>query len=84
MDSIAAIRQSLRAFVWSLFGLLPVLGLVPAIYALICWARVRRRCREWNAAAIYLNWAAVLGVAGILGSALVVLAVGIQIVSSGC
>ena len=72
----------MRAFICSLIGLLPGLGLIPAIYAVVVWARVRRRCREWNPAAVYLNWAAVLGVIGILGSGAVAAVVGMQIVSS--
>ena len=84
MDSIVAIRQSLRAFICALVGLVPVIGFFPAIYAIIVWARVRRLCREWNPAALYLNWAAVLGVIGILSSALLIFVVAINSINGSC
>jgi uncharacterized membrane protein len=72
MDRITAIRKSLTAFVCGLFGLVPVLGFVPAVCALVWWRQVRKRYREpWNPAASYLTWGAVLGAVGLLASALV-------------
>ena len=72
MSRIIVIRKSLAAFVCGLFGFLPFLGLVPGLYAIFCWARIRTRYRnEWNPAAAYLNWGARLSLLGLLGTALV-------------
>jgi hypothetical protein len=63
---IIVIQLSLRAFVCGIIGLLPVIGLVPALHALACWVRVRRRYRdEWNPAASYLRCGSILAVAGL-------------------
>ena len=69
---IVVIRKSLAAFVCGIFGFLPFLGLVPGLYALFCWARIRARNRdEWNPAAAYLSWGARLSLLGLLGTALI-------------
>jgi hypothetical protein len=66
MPRIIVIQLSLRAFVCGLIGVLPVIGLVPALYALSCWARIRLRYRdEWNPASNYLRWGSVLAVLGL-------------------
>jgi len=73
MDRITTIRKSLTVFVCGLIGFLPVIGLVPAIYALVCWGRIRFRYRnQWNPASGYLGWGARLALFGLLGSALVI------------
>ncbi len=76
------IRKSLAAFVCGLVGFLPFLGLVPGLYALSCWARIRRRyANDWNPAAAYLNWGARLSFLGLLGTALIVCAVLVEALS---
>ena len=66
MPRIIVIQLSLRAFVYGLVGVLPVIGLVPALYALSCWARIRRHYRdEWNPASSYLSWGSVMAVVGL-------------------
>jgi hypothetical protein len=70
MDRITAIRKSLSGFVAGLIGLIPLLGMLPAIYALHCWFRVHRLYRDWNPASGYLEWGARLGMLGLLGSIL--------------
>ncbi len=66
MPRIIVIQLSLRAFVCGLIGVVPVIGLVPALYALFCRARIARRYRdEWNPASNYLKWGSVLAVAGL-------------------
>jgi hypothetical protein len=76
MDRIGAIRRSMRGFVWGLFGFCPVIGVLPGLYALVCWARVRSSYRkEWNPATAYLNWGAALAVIGLLNSGLLVVMV---------
>jgi hypothetical protein len=69
MDRITAIRSSLAVFVCGIVGLIPVVGFLPALYALIVRGRVRARYREWNPAARYLNLGAALGGLGLTYSA---------------
>jgi hypothetical protein len=67
MTRTEAIRLSLRAFGTGLFSLVPLLGLFLGTYALICWARVRRRFHpEWNPAVWYLRIGAIVGGIGLL------------------
>jgi len=73
MPRIRLIHISLTAFVCGLIGFLPVLGVLPGLYALLCWTRIQIDCRdEWNPASAYLNWGARLSVIGLLGTALIV------------
>ena len=73
MDRITAIRKSLRAFGCGIVGFFPFIGVIPAIYALACWASVRSGYRrQWNPAADYLNWGAALAAFGLLNSGLIV------------
>jgi hypothetical protein len=66
MPCIIVIQLSLRAFVCGVIGVLPVIGLVPALYALSCWARIRLRYRdEWNPASNYLRWGSILALLGL-------------------
>ena len=75
MPRIIVIRKSLAAFVCGLIGFLPIIGVVPGIYALFCWNRIRTRYPdEWNPASAYLSWGARLALFGLLGSALIVAA----------
>jgi hypothetical protein len=83
VDRILLIRKSLNAFMCSLFGLLPIIGLVPAVCALGYWVRVRSGCRnEWNPASFYLELSVLLGVVGILVSLLAAAIIGLAIASS--
>ena len=66
MARIIVIQLSLRAFVCGMVGFLPVIGLLPGLYALSCWSQIRRRYRdEWNPASNYLRWGSILAVAGL-------------------
>jgi hypothetical protein len=66
MARIIVIQLSLRAFVCGLIGVLPVIGVVPGLYALSCWVRIRRRYRDaWNPASSYLRWGSALAVGGL-------------------
>jgi len=63
---ILVTQLSLRAFVCGLLGLVPVIGLVPAVHALFCWARIRwRYAEQWNPASNYLSWGSALAVLGL-------------------
>lgn len=78
MDRITAIECSLRGFVCGLFGLLPFLGLAPAVVALICWRKVSNRCRgQWNPAARYLSVGVGCALFGIAMSLLLALVISI-------
>ena len=73
MDRITAIEKSLTVFVCGIIGFLPVLGLMPAVHALVCWARVSAKYgRQWNPASAYLRAGALLATLGVLGSMLVI------------
>ena len=73
MDRITAIRKSLTAFVCGIVGFLPFIGVVPAVHALICWARIRAEYgNEWNPAAAYLDCGVWLALLGLLGTGLIV------------
>jgi hypothetical protein len=76
MDRIAAIEKSLTCFVCGIIGLLPVLGLFPAVHALVCWRQVRAGYGpEWNPAAAYLKGGFVLGLLGVLSSMLFIIVI---------
>jgi hypothetical protein len=69
MGLATAIRTSLRAFVFGMFGFIPIIGLVPGLYVLACWRRVHTEFGDdWNPAAPYLVAGIVLSVLGLIGS----------------
>ena len=75
MDRVAVIRNSMTVFVCGIIGLLPVLGFVVAIYALVLWGKIRFRSRDaWNPASAYLETGVALALLSVLGSLLLVAA----------
>jgi hypothetical protein len=67
MDKVTAVEKSLKACLWGVVGLVPLFGLVPALYAIHCWQQVRAWERsEWNPAARYLSWGARCAFLGVL------------------
>ena len=81
MPRIIVIRKSLTAFVCGVAGFLPIIGVVPGFYALLCWNRIRTRYRdEWNPASAYLGCGARLAALGLGISALIV---AVAIVTAG-
>jgi hypothetical protein len=57
MSQVRAIERSLRCFVYSLFGLIPGLGLGPALIALFHFRKaVSEAAGVWNPARRYLYW----------------------------
>ena len=79
MDRITAIKKSLRAFVCGLVGFLPFIGIIPAIYALVCWAQIRFHYRnQWNPASANLSCGAWLAVLGLAGSVLILAVLAVQ------
>jgi hypothetical protein len=56
--------------------LVPLVGLFPAVHAVVCWRQVRTHYSpEWNPAAAYLTGGLVLGLLGVLSSALFIVAI---------
>ena len=73
MDRITVIRKSLVVFVCGLIGFLPIVGLVPGIYALVLSTRIQLTYRkQWNPARAYLRAGGLLALLGFLGSMLIV------------
>jgi len=83
MDRVTVIRRSLAAFVWGLFGFVPLLGLVPALLALTpCWA-VRSNSRDqWNPASAYLRAGMFLAGFGLLSTILLGFVIALAIADS--
>ena len=72
MERTTAIRRSLAAFIWGVAAIvLPVIGFIPAVFALGHWWAVRSAYRdEWNPASAYLTAGAVLAFLGLLSTVL--------------
>jgi hypothetical protein len=67
MDKVSVIERSLRAFVYSLIGLVPVLGLPLAVQAFTLSLRVQTETAgEWNPARFYVRWAIALSIFSLL------------------
>lgn len=82
MDRITAIRKSLATFACGIVGFLPIIGLLPAVYAILSWRRVTVQYgKEWNPASAYLSWGARLAVLGLLGSLLMAISVAFALVT---
>ena len=76
MDRIEVIEKSLTCFVCGIAGLLPIVGLFPAVHALYCRQKVRAVYgTQWNPASAYLKAGYVLGLLGVLSSTLFILAI---------
>ena len=68
-ERIRLIEGSVRCFVFSLFGLIPLLGVLMAFWALISCIKLRARSRRmWNPARLYLNLGFAFAVVGLLVS----------------
>jgi len=65
-----AIHRSVSCFIHGVLGVvIPLLGLVPAVSALVTWRTITRRYRgQWNPAQHYLRAGGVLGMVGILSN----------------
>ena len=72
MDRITAIRKSLTAYGCGIAACVPFLGVIPAICALVIGEMVVRQYHDWNPASHYLKRGRVLGVVGLLVTALTV------------
>lgn len=75
-DRIQQIRKSQQVFVCGLVSLLPVIGALPALWAVAAAVQLAQRFRgEWNPAAPHVRWGVALavlnlGISAIAGSIL--------------
>ena len=77
MDQVRVIERSLRCCVAGCLGLIPVLGLLPALVAIVLHHQVQAEVKGgWNPARSHLAWGVSLAWCGVL---LTTLAVGIQV-----
>jgi hypothetical protein len=83
LDNITVIRRSLAVFVCGIASLLPVIGLLPAIYAFVRGWEVYHRYQGFNPAANYAKWGARLALLGLFLSFLFVLVVEVSSVPHG-
>lgn len=66
MDKVRVIERSVRCFIAGCLSLIPVLGLLPAVFALVLVHQVRRETGpSWNPARGYLICGNVLAWVGI-------------------
>jgi hypothetical protein len=76
-NRIAAVKSSLGCFVYSLVGLVPLIGIPFAVAAIIRSRQVQKAVRsDWNPGDRYLNAAQRIGPLGFLTSAIFLLLVG--------
>ena len=76
LTRVRMIERSVRCFICSLLGLLPVVGLPFAVHALTDYYRTTpRRCSGWNPAAGYRVWGVVLGILGLFMTIIVILVI---------
>jgi hypothetical protein len=65
-DRIETIKLSLRSYVYSLVGLVPIVGIPFAVLAISLSRKARATSADWNPADRYLNAARRLGPLGLL------------------
>jgi len=71
-DRIILIRKSLNIFVCGMFGIVPIIGFIPALFAIVGAVRLSARFRrEWNPADAYLRVGVTLA---LLGTGITILA----------
>ena len=76
-NRIAAVKSSLRCFVYSLIGLVPLIGIPFAVAAIVRSRQVQKAASpDWNPGDRYLNAARRIGPLGFLTSAIFVFLVG--------
>jgi hypothetical protein len=80
-ERIAIIRKSLTIFICGLFGLVPVIGIIPGIFSMVGWVRIRRHSEDINPAARYAKWGVWLSLLGIFISLLAVVFAGMSVIS---
>ena len=81
LDRISVIQQSLRVFVCGIIGLCPIIGIFPAMWALVGAVRIHRGYHDFNPAAPYAKWGVTFALLGIFVSFLATVAFGFSLVS---
>jgi hypothetical protein len=81
LDRVTVIRQSLSVFVCGIGALLPLIGFVPAVCALLRAAQIHRGYHEFNPAAAYARWGVRFALLGISVTILAATAIGLSIAS---
>jgi hypothetical protein len=77
-NRIAAVKSSLRCFVYSLIGLVPLIGIPFAVAAIVRSRQVQKAISsDWNPGDRYLNAAGRIGPLSFLTSAIFLLLVGL-------
>jgi hypothetical protein len=83
MDRASAIRRSLAGFVCGIVGAIPVIGFIPALFAIASWRSVKRQYgEEWNPAWPYLTWGGRLAMFGVFATALIVFVVALTLLDA--
>ena len=76
MDKVRVIERSLRCFIAGCLSLVPLLGLIPAVIAIVLAHQVRNETGQaWNPARGYLIWGSALAWSGL---AITLLALGLR------
>jgi hypothetical protein len=81
-DTIKTIEASLRVFTCGLLALVPLLGLVPAGFALASGWKLQRRHQDINPAGYYVRWGCTLALIGIAVSFVFALLIGLHIANN--
>jgi hypothetical protein len=79
MNKVQVIQRSMECAFWAWLSLIPGLGLLAALVALIQFFEISARCREgWNPAGRYLHWAASLSAFSLLIQSLAMMVLLVQ------
>jgi len=82
MDKIEVIQRSLRCFTLGLIGILPLLGVPFALFALDNFRQVRRGLgTQWNPARTYLRWGLATAISGLFLTVVLTFVVAIIVVN---
>jgi hypothetical protein len=77
MNRIAAIRESLATWVCGLLSFFPIIGVIPAAFAIANWRHMRRYCRaDWNPGDFYLTWGMILAIWNLIFTGCALIAIG--------
>ena len=82
MDKIEVIQRSLRCFTLGLIGIVPLLGVPFALFALDNFRQVRRGLgTQWNPAQTYLRWGLATAISGLFLTVILTFVVAIIMIS---
>ncbi|MDB6025073.1 MAG: hypothetical protein JWM68_1296 [Verrucomicrobiales bacterium] len=82
-ERIYIIQESMRCFVYSLCGFVPLVGILPAILSIVFYRRARIATgMDWNPARTYLRWGIVLAWFNLIVEVIILTVVIIAIVAA--